>query len=991
MPIRRRIIAAAVTAVTATGLAAVAPQSAGAVTHPHPSTVAKLSAGERAAVNRAQPKPPRVTKLAPYRDGSTVTLGWHDPDAALFKRVLVRYVRGSHAPASPSEGMAVRLASPRASTATLAGLRPGRRYAAAVWTRDAMGRLSPRNATTFVAPPVGHGAAGTVSGTIVDPAGNPLSGVVVTAVETSQYTTVATTVTGGDGQYRISAPGGRTILGYDGADAQGGTSDATGYTSEGRSVTVLRRRGVSINVALRRGAALTGRVTDAFGNGLSNVAAYAVSASPYVQSDVGNDEMFDIVYGDFYGGAAKSAADGSFTIKGIYPDDIQVCLDPSSDAYYSSDDSSGPVQKCVDPPREFHAGQAVDIGTVALTNAPRGSVAGRVTAPDGTGVAGAPVEVARVGRTFGVGYTTTTSDGSYTVAGLKPGSYRVCADTSRTTDSASGLGYVSRCRARHITIAAGTNAEHKRVVVYPGGSFGGVVRAVDGTPVAGAEIVIQRPRQSEYVATTDAAGRWSVEGMRSGHPVVCVDATSVHVAGHPTGVHSSCYDHRSPFVVRRGKNRIGIDFSLQNGSAIRGTVLAGQGHPLPHVSIYAMRLGPSFKDGFATTGSRGHFAVVGLPSARYRLCFQSGLLADATLTRCPRPAVRTRAGKVSDVGTEDLGATGSITTAVTDAGGHRLDGVDVAALVPCHHRGCDHSPLVDQPFRVAASWTTYNGHVTLGLLRARSYAVCLFGYLAAPQHGSTPPTGYVDRCIGSGFDVQVSANRDTTLTSTLDVAGEITGTVTDPSGQPVRGMRVHVTGSAADDGPRSDFSYDPFDDPTFSGAVTAADGSYAVRSVAPGNQTVCVRATDGEPLGNFVRQCYGGDPGSTTGTPVSVTPAEVTSPVDLVLHRHGSIAGSVTTQSGTTLPRSTQVYIFRPNRPRQALVGPLGKNGRYHTPGLGSRNYVVCFSAKGYQSQCYNGVAWNGFNGKPLPSDATPVTVSLDATTSGIDATLIPR
>lgn len=986
MAIRRRTVTAAlaVTALTApVTLAATAPASARPVAAPHPVAASRLSASERAAVARATPRPPRVTNLAPYKDGSTVTLGWHNPDAALFRRVVVRYARGASAPRSPRSGIAVTLPRLRATTATLRGLRPGRRYSAAVWVRDTIGRLSPRDATTFVAPAAATSAPAIVTGKITDNHGAPLSGVMIAAQDEVDYGVRASTVTDAQGRYRLRLPAAPYYLSADGSMATGGGSDATGYLGAGRDVTLAGHGTLVYNAVLRPGAALTGRVTDGSGNPLAGIDAEAIPAWNYVAEDLDYNGFST----DFPEQQVTTAPDGSFELKGLYPDAFRTCFDPNDGTSYSADAGFGYSEQCADTPHQLHAGGVVDVGSVALTTTPRGGIAGRITSPSGAGVPGAGVFVALEGRRFPVAYAVTGGAGGYTVDGLKPGTYRICAQTSQTVLSASGLGYVSRCRTSHVTVTAGTVARHTHLVVFPGGALSGVVRTASGAPVAGAAVSIGGGFGFDIGgAVTGADGRWTIEGLRSGRHRVCVDASAVApVRGYPDGVIGGCFQHGAKAVVRRGRSRIGVDFQLRAGAAVRGTVLRN-GQPARVIAVYS-----SHGAAFAFTGRHGHFVLRGLRPGKQRLCFADGWSTSQYRHTCPDHTLSVRAGQLADFATVSMPPSGSVSVSVTDAAGTALNGVDVAVVRPCHRSLCDRSPLLPgQRFRVAVSWTTYgDGSVTLNDIEPGAYGVCLFGYLAAPSSGATPPAGYVDSCVPGGFGLTVHAGRTRTLHETLQPAGEITGTVTDSAGDPLPDMLLRVSGSAATDVPRN--IYTVFDDPTEIGSLTDVHGAYAIRSVAPGDQTVCFAHVDSPSGRRYLPQCYGSDPGTRAGaTPVTVAAGHVTTGADIVLHRAGSIAGSVTTTSGAT-PKNWVVYVFPKGHPNDALVGGPFPNGTYHTPGIDSGSYVVCFTAKGYNAQCYDDVPWSGNFGERLPTDATVVPVSFDTTSTGIDASLTPK
>lgn len=867
------IAAAATGALSGPALATPTPRHA-------PSTSTRsLSVAERAAIGRARPRPPRVTDLAPYRDGRLVTLGWHNPDAALFRRVIVRYEPGGSAPRTPGQGTVVRVGSPRASSVTLRHLRQGAQYTAAVWTRDAMGRLSPRTATAFVVPMAPRRSSATLAGRMTDAAGHALSGVIVSLADENDGQTVATTVTGSDGRYLLDAFAAPYEVDVDGSNGAGGDSDESGYLGRYRLVTLVPHRRTTYDAALNRGAAVVGRVTDDSGNPLGGIDAGAEPAWNYVSADV-ND--FGFAFDDL-AQQVTTDANGNFALKGLYPDSVRACFDPNDGTYYPTDVGFGYSQQCAETPHQLHRGQIVDIGSVPLATTPRGAVTGRVTNRAGTGIAGVAVTARLVGRRYAVGYVETGPHGGYRLGGLKPGTYRLCADSSGTTPG-SRLGYLSRCRTRTVGITASAVARDRRIVLSPGGAISGVVRAANGAPVVGASVTLGNDFFSFTGALTDAHGRWTISGLRSGRYPICVDASSAAVRGMPFGVVSACTGKGRRALVRRGQLRIGADRVLATGAAIRG-VARSAGKPVSGEEVDTGFGGADpGRQADVLTDRHGRFVLRGLEAGSYRLCFFDGWANDVNRQSCSDRRVTTRAGHASRYGTAKLPATGSIDVQVTDASARPLNGVDVAVLTPCRHILCDRSPLIPGRFRVAASWTTYgDGSVTLRGFAPRAYAVCEFGYLAAPARGETPLTGYVDRCT-PGYDVHVRGGKVTTITSSLALAGEITGTVTTASGEPLAGAQLHITGSAVDDVPRQILTV--YDDPTEPGSITDADGTYAVRSIEPGDSTVCVDPSAATPGDGYEWQCLGASAGAHHGgTPVTVAPGQVTVGVNVSVHR----------------------------------------------------------------------------------------------------------
>jgi hypothetical protein len=170
------------------------------------------------------------------------------------------------------------------------------------------------------------------------------------------------------------------------------------------------------------------------------------------------------------------------------------------------------------------------------------------------------------------------------------------------------------------------------------------------------------------------------------------------------------------------------------------------------------------------------------------------------------------------------------------------------------------------------------------------------------------------------------------------------------------------------------------------------DGRYAIRSVAPGQQTICVdarAASGGDETVGYTDQCLGGEPGSTSGgTPVTVTANSTTTVAALALTRAAAISGRVTDRSGHGL-KGVDVGVLQPDGTFVADVF-TSSTGAYTVGHLGTGPKIVCFYAEpvGYASQCYRGVAWNPRDGR-LPAHLTQVPTVLGVTRTGIDASLV--
>jgi hypothetical protein len=276
--------------------------------------------------------------------------------------------------------------------------------------------------------------------------------------------------------------------------------------------------------------------------------------------------------------------------------------------------------------------------------------------------------------------------------------------------------------------------------------------------------------------------------------------------------------------------------------------------------------------------------------------------------------------------------------------------------------------------------TSADGTVSYSLLKPGNYAICSLAFYGSTTV-DTPVTGYADRCTAS-FDVTVTAGAVTPVSQTLQLAGAITGKVTDSAGKPVRGAVVHVTGSAADDfSPMFPFAL-PGDPIHYS--KTAADGTYTIRSVAPGDQTVCVdasKASGGSSAGGYLDQCIGGGPGSTTSdTPVSVKSGKTTTAPDLALTSGSGVSGTITSTGKLGF---TEISVFDSTGSIVANDS-VYRHGGYRFTGLPAGTYRVC-AMDNHDARCYADAPWTT---QEPPADATPVITTAGAVSSGIDVKL---
>jgi hypothetical protein len=301
---------------------------------------------------------------------------------------------------------------------------------------------------------------------------------------------------------------------------------------------------------------------------------------------------------------------------------------------------------------------AVVLVLLALSNAaagtlqdqasqPTATVSGRVTS-QGKPLAGATVILvgpdARPER--GVdGRATTGADGTFTIAGVRPGSYRIGPFVPAAVVSGVADGEVGR----HVSVGPGDAIEGLEFEVIPGGVITGRVTNEAGEPLIREDILLFRVQENggrEPVETvnwqakvTDDRGIFRVFGLGPGRYVVGAGQPSDSFMG---GFGKAAFEARywpgverveeaeAIEIVGGDEHRVEIRLGATSGTySISGRVVeADGGAPVKGVGVM---MGPvdadgnftSYVGGWSSTGPRGEFEHPGVRPGRYGLVLRS--------------------------------------------------------------------------------------------------------------------------------------------------------------------------------------------------------------------------------------------------------------------------------------------------------------------------------------------------------------------------------
>jgi hypothetical protein len=601
------------------------------------------------------------------------------------------------------------------------------------------------------------------------------------------------------------------------------------------------------------------------------------------------------------------------------------------------------------------------INLAGQDSSPVGSISGTVLRANGAApVSGASVFALDFNTPSLRGSGSTDAAGAYTVTGLPPGNYQVEVD-------ATDQGLVRECyhggllcrSPTPVRVAPGQNTPEIDFTLAAGGVIAGTVRMADGiTPVANALVTASGFNYgwSADSSVTASDGSYTLKGIPSGDFRVEVDATHLGLLRehYPNG--SIPTYGQAPVTVKAPAHTLGIDFTLEVGGTISGTVLEPDGvTPVTGASVRAFN---RYYGNETTTAADGSYTIQGLTPAvgAYEVrvdASDQGLMdecyQDAVQCQNPTRVAVTLGADIPNIDfTLEVGGTISGTVLGPD-GVTPVAGASVTAIDFDTRGG-------------RATATAADGGYAIRGLPAGEYEVRV----------DTLDQGYLRECYPDDVQcrnptpVGVTLGADTpNIDFILVVGGTISGTVLEPDGvTPVAYASVDASGI-------------DFGDST----ATAADGSYTFRGLPTGDYRVQASAPDQ----GLLEECFRAKPLCRNPTAVAVTLGADTPNIDFTLEAGGTISGTVLKPDGVTPVANAAVYASGIN------IGfgdstATAADGSYAFRGLRTGNYRLWASAR---DQGLQGLLDECYGTKPLScQNPTPVAVTLGADTPNIDFTL---
>jgi protocatechuate 3,4-dioxygenase beta subunit len=850
----------------------------------------------------------------------------------------------------------------------------------------------------------------TITGTVTDvTTGAPLDGVCVTAqIDTANA--YAYGCTDAQGRYETTGlPSGPAKVSFYDSTRRGYLTtyynQAATYSQATVVPVTVGDPTTGIDVQMRLGGSVSGRVTDGSGSGIQTCVSAYVPGQTY----------------SYTGGC--SDATGAYRIVGLTSGTYQIEFSNAGDyaGLWYHDQANQATAAAV----SVTVGQ--DTPGIDQTLPVGASISGVVT-EQGTG---APVVTSvdlRDPADLLVASTQSGPDGSYAFHGVSAGSYLVVFPGGGKYVTAYFDGKATSSAADVITLTSGQNFTANQVLSINGSISGRITDRTTGAAVSGS--VTAYDSRGYYVSSISAAA--------DGTYTLWVGTGDYRLTFNGTDHIQAWYHDKSsmaaadPVHVVLGQATTGIDQALGSGGLIQlavtgnGTAVSGA-----YASAYDAS-GTSLTTSYADQSGRITFR---LPAGDYRfMVTATGWVTQyydnaATLaTATPISAVD---GTLTAVDVH-LAPQGSISGHITDSAGTALKGCvsiysasDMTSRVASSCSDSLGAYSVQVPngqyivqFTDASSTPTHSWLYFGGSITAATAAIVrvvdgvdtprvdgnlplggfLTGTLTAPSNISTtmariqsdagasiyvtadsqtgiwrsPPlpsgtytvqfTGwYLSREIFQSYAtpiVLVAPQTVDHIDGTLGVpVPSVAGVVKDQDGN------VVTNGCVVAKAPS-----------WYSSACLMSDGSYSFTDLPAGAYSLYLNAT------GYLAQWWDGIATESAATPLTVV-AGSTATANFTLSRGGSISGRITDAvSGAAVATGAYVYVNDAVTGNQVKSGYAGSNGEYVVSGLPDGTYKVQFGVWKYLAE------W--WNNQPTSDTATTVTIVNGSTVSNVDASL---
>jgi 5-hydroxyisourate hydrolase-like protein (transthyretin family) len=544
------------------------------------------------------------------------------------------------------------------------------------------------------------------------------------------------------------------------------------------------------------------------------------------------------------------------------------------------------------------------------------------------------------------GYTYTDDLGNYVLSGLPSGSYRIEFQdfignyVGETYDDYQGFYWNG---GTTVVVPAAGVVTGINASLAEGAVVSGRVTASNGiTGLANIQVSAYQWNGSYWnqvaSASTDGAGEYEVKGLASGsYRIEFQDFSGYFVREIYDNFQGSVWDGGTIVVVPTAGVVTDINASLASGAVISGQVTASDGITgLANIQVSAYQWNGSYWDSvaWASTDGAGEYELKGLGAGTYRVDFRD--YSESYIHESYNDYV----GDVSDGGADivvpEAGLVTDINASLTMASKISgtvtgPDGVtplfDISATVYRFEGGAWNY--------VRNSWTDAGGNYEIGGLTEGTYRLRFsdYTYVYVGEVYSNAVN------LEDGMDIVVPAATTVGgINASLALYATLSGVVMETDGlTPIAGVGVQV--------------WDPVTDYA-EYRTTAADGSYTVSQLAPGNYTVLAEPVRGS---GWLPQWYSGilyvsgQPTPPAVTLVAITSGAAVAGINFSLDAAARLSGQLT--GASTLILTDGVVRAEGQTLGQTYRNKVDATGHYELNGMLPDLYLVKAEAAKFQDE----------------------------------------
>lgn len=745
-----------------------------------------------------------------------------------------------------------------------------------------------------------------ISGKVTAPAGTNMTNMRVSAYTAdAQFNESGSTQVAEDGTYLL--PGlaaGSYKLKFDGYQSGALTqwyNNATSFSTANAINVTAGQDLTGINATVVKGATISGKVTASAGVNLASVQISVTSADPQ---------------GGFFGSYSGVAADGTYKVVGLPAGSYKVEFGGYNSGalpqWYNNADSLASANAVT-----LTTGQDLTGIDAALVKG--ASISGKITVPAGMDPSRTFVGLYNADSQMGGTGAQVAPDGSYKVAGLKAGSYKVQFSAGSTGALSQWYNNAATfASATAVDVAAEQDVTGINASLVKGATVGGTVSAPAGVTLTNVFVTAYTgDNVANYVGNSQvgADGKYQLTGLPAG-------SYKLQFSGGSSGALSQWYNNAatmetaSAVTVSTGQDVGNINATLVKGASIRGKITLPAGIDAAQLSVSANNAASETEYvASSPVATDGTYRLLGLPAGSYKIQFSgyySGALTqwyDNAATFAAAKAVAVTAGQdVADINaTLAKGAT--ISGKITTPAGISTSSTSVVAYT---------SGSVLTP--VANTWVGSDGSYKLVGLAAGSYKLQFTGNNSGAltqwyNNAATPD---------AASPVAVTAGQDLTgINASLAKGATISGKVTVPAGVSV--SNVSVNADSADG--KSIY---------MANSYVATDGSYRLIGLPAGSYKVRFAGNSS----GAVDQWYNNAATASTATALTLASAQDLTGINATLVKGATISGKV---AGLSVGEQHPVTVLD-SAGTPVKEGYSDTTGSYSVTGLAAGTYKVAFN-----------------------------------------------